>query len=303
MSTMTNISMPNLTDSAAMVHVSLSVWSARKLDRKQTAKATKSAGATSDAARVNKHLLASADAQLREVHRKAKAIRTYIEDNTLPWDKAGNRIVSNLRMMTMVGELDALKVEFYKAVDDFVDEYPILRAQALSNLGDMADDSDYPLPSVVRGKFSMEIDFQPIPKNFDDVRMGLSPEQCAAFQRHFESSVERKMASSVRSAWERLRENLQRYSKNLDLRDDDTGKMKVFRDSMVLQLRDTIALLRDLSQFGDPELEKIVNKVEKDVAAFDAGQLRASPATSVGVKAQVDAILKNMQVHLGDDAS
>lgn len=291
---------PTLRDSAALVNVSLSVWSARKLDSKQTAKAIKAAGATDDGGRFNKHLLASADESLRLVARKAKAIRTFIEDNSMPWDNAGNRIVSNHRMLTMVGELDALEKDFYAAVDAFVDEYPILRAQALSNLGDMANAEDYPVPSAVRAKFSMQVEFQPIPQNFNDVRMGMTPEQCAAFQKHFEDNVSRQVASSVRKAWERLRENLQRYSTNLDLRDDDSGKMKVFRDSMVEQLRDTIALLRDLGQFGDPELEKIVQKVEQDVTRFDAGQLRASPATSVGVKAQVDAILKNMQVYLGD---
>jgi hypothetical protein len=286
---------PTLRDSAMLVNVSISVWSARKLDRKQTTKAIKGAKATSDAARVNKNLLASADAQLREVHRKAKAIRNFVDDNSVPWDNAGNRLVTNDRALTLVGELKQLQDEFAAAVDAFVDEYPILRAQAVSNLGDMGDDSDYPQAEVVRRKFGVEIEFQPIAQNFSDVRIGLSETQAKAFQQHFEGNVQKQMANAVRAAWGRLQENLQRYSQNLDLRDDDSGKMKIFRDSMVTQLRDTISLLRGLGNFGDDNMAAIVARLEKDVAAFEAGQLRSSPATSVGVKAQVDDILKKMR--------
>lgn len=291
---MTNI-IPTLRDAAMLVNVTISVWSARKLDRKQTKKAVEDAGATADAARVNKHLLASADASLREVHRKAKAIRNFVDDNSVPWDNGGNRLVTNDRALTLVGELKQLQDDFAAAVDAFVDEYPILRAQALDNLGDMADDTDYPQPDTVRRKFGVEVEFQPIAQNFSDVRTGLSDAQVTAFKNHFEKTANKQMAHALRAAWARLDENLQRYSKNLDLRDDDTGKMKIFRDSMVTQLRDTVSLLRGLGFFGDEKMASIVAQVEKDIAALDAGQLRSSPATSVGVKAQVDGILNKMR--------
>lgn len=287
--------LPTLRDSAMLVNVTISVWSARKLDRQQTKKAVEEAGATADAGRFNKHLLASADASLREVHRKAKAIRNFVDDNSVPWDNGGNRLVTNDRALTLVGELKALQDDFAAAVDAFVEEYPVLRAQAVANLGDMGDDSDYPQPDTVRRKFGVEIEFQPIAQNFSDVRLGLNATQVAAFQTHFEKTANKQMAKAVRSAWERLEENLQRYSKNLDLRDDDSGKMKIFRDSMVDQLRDTVSLLRGLGFFGDDNMAKVVAQVEKDIAALDAGQLRSSPATSVGVKAQVDGILNKMR--------
>ncbi|MCJ5690423.1 hypothetical protein LPJ08_29135, partial [Klebsiella pneumoniae] len=112
---MTTVSIPTLSTRAMLVYVKISVWSARKLDKKQTQKTIKDAGATNDAARVNKHLLANADAKLREVQRVANQIRAYVDANTLPWDDAGNRLVSNDRALIVVGELHNLQQQFQAA--------------------------------------------------------------------------------------------------------------------------------------------------------------------------------------------
>lgn len=295
---MTTVSIPTLSTRAMLVYVKISVWSARKLDKKQTQKTIKDAGATNDAARVNKHLLANADAKLREVQRVANQIRAYLDANTLPWDDAGNRLLSNDRALIVVGDLHNLHQEFNRAVDEFVQEYPVLRAQALYNLGDMANDEDYPQPDVVRSKFSVRISFNPVPANFGDVRIGMSEEQARAWQRHFETNVQRQVNDALRAAWERLREALARYSDRLQL--DTDGKLRVFKNSMVENLRETCALLASLNVFGDPDLEAVTRQVQRDIAAFDADELRHSPAVAMSVKADVDAVLQKMQAFLGD---
>jgi uncharacterized membrane-anchored protein YhcB (DUF1043 family) len=294
-----NVEIPSLSSNAMLVYISVSVWSARKLDRKQTAMTVKAAGATSDAARVNKHLLANADSLLRDVQRKANEARTYIEENTLPWDDAGNRIISNDRALVVVGDLNRISQEFSKLVDRFVIEYPVLRAQALQNLGDMANDDDYPQPDVVRGKFSMRLSFNPIPTGFGDFRVGMSEQQARAWQAHFEGNVKAQMNAALRNAYERLRENLQRYSDTLQPRPDDPEKMKIFRDSMVEQMRDTVALVSSLNVFGDVELDRLSRDIHTQVARYSADELRASPATAIAVKSEVDDMLARMQSILG----
>lgn len=297
---MTTVSLPDLTKTAMLAYVSISVWSARKLDKKQTIKTVTDAGATSDGARVNKHLLASADSLLRDVQRKANEIRNYVDANTLPWDDAGNRLVSNDRALLVVGEINKLNAEFNDAVDAFVQEYPVLRAQALHNLGDMANDEDYPQPDVVRAKFSMKLSFNPLPTGFGDIRVGMTETQAKAWQSHFEGNVKAQMQTAIKSAWERLRENLQRYSDRLKLKDDGSGKMEIFRDTMVSSLRETVALLSSLNVFNDPELDRITTRVSRDIASFDPDALRTSVATAVSVKSEADAILEHMRALLGD---
>lgn len=297
---MTTPSIPDLTKTAMLAYVSISVWSARKLDKKQSLKTIKDAGATNDAARVNKHLLANADNALKNVQRVANEIRAYIETNTLPWDDAGNRLVSNDRALVVVGEAHALNQKFNEAVDTFVAEYPVLRAQALQNLGDMADDSEYPQPDVVRSKFSMKLSFNPIPDGFGDIRVGMTEQQAKAWQSHFEANVKTQVNVALRNAWERLREVLQRYSDRLRLKDDGSGKMEIFRDTMVTNLRDTVSLLSSLNVFDDPELKAVTRRVSQEIACFEPEALRTSPATAITVKAQVDDVLEHMRTLLGE---
>lgn len=290
---------PNLTDAAMLVYIKIAVWSARKLDKKQTLKTNTDASATVDAARVNKHLLASADEKLKLINRKANQIRDFIDVNTLPWDDAGNRLLSNEQSLKVVGPLADLEREFHELVDDFVADYPVLRAQAVVALGDMGDDSDYPQPDVVRSKFAVRISFSPVPLDFGDVRMGMTESQAAAWQRAHEGNIKRQMNEALRAAYGRLQEILERYSDRLKPRSDDPTKMEKFRDSMVQQMRDTIALLGSLNVFRDPDLDRLLAQLHANVAQYEPEALRSSPATSVLVKAEVDDALRRMQELLG----
>lgn len=294
---MSEINLPTLADRAMKVYVKISVWSARKLDRKQTAKTNKSANASTEAARVNKNLLANSDGLLKEVQRKANAIRDYIDLNTLPWDDAGNRLVSNDRAMIVVGEVQNLKQQFQDAVDAFVADYPVMRAQALEFLGEMANDEDYPQPDVVRSKFNVSLSFEPLPTSFGDVRIGMSPTQSAAWQQFYEANVRGAVNGALKAAWERLRENLQRYSTRLTL--DSDNKPGRFSDTMVEQLRDTLTLLHSMNVFNDPELDKLMHKVHQDIAAHDPAQLRNSPVVAQTVKNDVDDALARIKEMLG----
>lgn len=294
-----NVSIPTLHDGAMLVYVQLRVWSARKLDRKQTAKTVVGAKATGDSARVNKHLLASADSKLKDVQRVANRIRAFIETKTLPWDDAGNRIISNAQALVLVGEADRLRQEFNDAVDSFVEEYPVLRAQALVNLGEMANDDDYPQPDQVRAKFGVKLSFNPLPTGFNDFRTGMSEAQARAWQSHFEANVQSQVSGALANAWERLRENLQHYSDRLKLKDDGSGKTEIFRDTMVTNLRETVDLLDSLNVFNDPQLRATTALVRKEISVHDPAALRENVGAAMLVKQQADDVLRNINALLG----
>lgn len=289
----------NITDRAMLVYINISVWSARKLDKKATQRTIADASATADSARVNKNLLANADAKLRELQRKANQIRDYISANTLPWDDAGNRLVSNAQALVMVGELHRHEMEFKALVDEFVAEYPVMRAAALHNLGDMANAEDYPQPDVVRSKFRVKVSFSPLAADYGDMRVGMSEDQARAWQQAFEADVKRQTNDALRAAYSRLQEILERYSDRLSPRPDDPTKVEKFRDTMVEQLRDTLGVLGSLNVFGDAELDKLLGHLKATVAVYEPDALRTSIATSLSVKSEVDEALRRMQQMLG----
>lgn len=287
-------------DRAMQCYLRIGCWSARKLDTKATKKVTDGASATSDAARVNKHLLASADEKLRAIAKIGGEARRYLEDKTLPWDDAGNRLLPNESAIEVVSALTEYEKRFGEAVTDFIHEYPMLREQALANLGDLADSEDYPLPDQVRHRFSFRLSFTPVAKGFADVRTGLSDEQVAALEQHYQSNARRQVGDALTSAWLRLKDNLSKYSDRLREKDDGSGKMEIFRDSMVENLRETCALLKTLNVFDDDSLERMRIRVERDIASFDANQLRESTVLAVSVKSEVDAVLEAMKQMMGE---
>lgn len=295
-----NISITSIHDRAMLVYLRIQSWSARKLDTKATKDLTKDKGATSDAARVNKHLLAASDEKLRAIQKIGDEARKYIDANTLPWDDAGNRLLSNSKSIGVVTELTNIEKRYIAAVDEFLQDYPNLRTQALANLGDLANESDYPHADQLRSKFSFRLSFSPVPTSFGDDRTGLQPEQVKALEAHYQANASRQVGDALMSAWSRLRENLQHYSDRLREKDDGSGKMQIFRDSMVENLRETCALLRDLNVFDDEGLDRMRLRVERDIAGFDADDLRDNRGLSFAVRAEVDLVLDHMKQMLGE---
>lgn len=287
-------------DRAMLTYLRIGTWSARKLDSKATKKLTKDADATSDAARVNKHLLASADSLLRDIQKIGGEARKYLDNSTLPWDDAGNRLLPNEKSIEVVSELTNIEKRYNEAVDKFVAQYPELRAQALVHLGDLANEEDYPPAEHVKSKFSFRLSFSPVPTGFGDVRTGLGPEQVAALSKHYEASARRQVGDALTAAWRRLQETLGHYSNRLVEKEDGSGKMQIFRDSMVSNLRETCEMLKALNVFGDDELERVRIRVERDIASFDADALRESELLSRSVKSEVDVVLEHMKSILGE---
>lgn len=296
----TTVNIASINDRAMLVYLRIGVWSARKLDTRATRKVTSDSHATDDGARVHKHLLASADEKLRAIQHIGGKARRYVEDSTLPWDDAGNRLLPNEDAIKVVSGLTELEDEFNAAVDAFVVDYPQLREQALTNLGSLGNAEDYPPPEVIRTKFSFRLSFSPIAKNFSDIRVGLAPQQVEALQEHYQKNASRQVGEALVAAWKRLQENLEKYSDRLQPRADEPDKMQVFRDTMVENLRETCAMLGTMNVFGDVQLESVRRRVERDIAVFAPDHLRGNPQMARAVKSEVDAVLDHMRSILGE---
>jgi hypothetical protein len=285
-----------LHDTSMLAYVSVRVWSARKLDRRASKRLTDEAGANTDAARVNKYLLASADTQLRDIQKIARRARDILNDNSLPWDDAGNRLVANGTSFKLLAQLYEVENEFAAAVDAFCIAYPQLRDLARKALGDMASDEDYPPVEVVRDKFAIRSSLTPLPAGFSDVRVGLSPEEQDALRRHYEAEAATRFEEAMISAWTRLRDNVARYVDRLQV--DADGKPRVFTASMVTQLRDTMALLGELNVFDNPALGRLKFQIEEALCKHDPEALRTSTSLAASTQASAASILQQLNAML-----
>jgi hypothetical protein len=286
-----------LHDTSMLAYVNVRIWSARKLDRKATKRLTDEAGASAEAARVNKYLLANADVQLKKLQRLARQAREALINRSLPWDEAGNRLVSNYDTFGLLGELYAIEQEFAAAVDEFCQEYPRLRSLAIQSLGDMAAEEDYPPVEVVREKFSIRSSLTPLPAGFSDVRVGLSPEQQEALRHHYEAQSAERYQTALTAAWERLRDNVERFADRLTL--DDEGNPKVFQASLVTNIRETMELLKNLNVFDSPELERMRYQIEDTLCQHEAPVLRANYSVAEAARTSAADLVKRLNDLLG----
>ncbi len=279
-------------DQAMLAYVSVSCWSARKLDRKASKQVTKDAKATDDAARVNKYLLASADESLKELQRIGGQVRKFLDSHSLPWDDAGNRLLSNQTAMSIIGDLYEYVKQFNAKADEFADAYPVLRAQALHNLGDMGDDQEYPQPDRIREKFTMRLSLSPIPTGFSDLRTGLSPDQVQALQAHCVANITSQVNDALRSAWERLRGDVAKVAERMALSPE--GERKIFKNSLIENLRETCDILDSLNVFDSDEM-KVMCRYVREHIALPPETLRTQVTAAEQVRLNAEAALKRMQ--------
>lgn len=289
----------NLTQRAMLAYISISSWSGMKLDKKASTKLTDAAGASADAARVNKRLLAGADAKLTAIRRIDTNARRYLESETLPWDDAGNRLLPNVKAFAVMAKVAEFRKEFYAAVDELVAEYPLLREQALASLGELADSADYPPTDQLRHRFEFRITFTPLPDSFTgDVRYGLTDEQVQALEAAAQGRVREQVEHALRAAIARLLHDVQHLAAKL--KRTDAGEYPIFRDSTIENVRATAEALGPLNVFGDPTLEAMRQRVLAECCLYDPSALRTLTTARDDVADKAQALVADMLGLLGE---
>ena len=284
----------NLYANSVLVYITASVWSARRLDKRATKQLNEQAQADPTAANVSKHLLATADKQLKAIHACVQKARRAVVDNSLPWDDAGNRIVSNAQCLKLVGEFAQVKRDFMQLVDEFIEAYPTLREEAMTALGDMADPEDYPPAEELRYKFALRMTMSPVADSFlSEKRNELTGEQSQIFEEHYKAAMRGNQGRALEEAWSRLREHVKNLRARLE--PDDKGTYSRLRDSTVDNLRETCRALKSMNVFGDPALDSMCDEVYRELAVTDAKALRNSSDAAMRTAARADAIVAKLQ--------
>lgn len=218
----------NIGSSALLVEVSVSSWSARKLDRKVTDEVTANKSASKSAARVNKNLLAD-DEKLDAINKYAANFRNWLYDETLPWSNSGLRLIPTAKFFDFKQTLDKYRDEFEDMVADFVAEYPNRIAAQAFKLGTMFDRSEYPDAGEIASKFKFSYCFSPVPEA-GHFLVDLGEEMEKELRETYEKAYEDRVNSAMKDLWTRLKDSLDKIAERLT--PDVDGKNKIFRDSL-----------------------------------------------------------------------
>jgi hypothetical protein len=121
----------SIASSAMLVELSISTWTARKLDKKVSTQVDVDQNAKTRAGNYNKNLLAGTGF-LDTITKYAANARAWHLSQTLPWSDNGLRLLPMSNFMTYKAQLHTLETNYQNLVDKFVVSYPNLVNAAVS---------------------------------------------------------------------------------------------------------------------------------------------------------------------------
>jgi hypothetical protein len=277
-----------LSDKAMLVVVNVSTWTASKLDKTQTDKATHDARAHSKALRVNKSLLP--DNALADVTTAKGALRTFNYAQTSPWLDDGARILASKNFSTWRDGIEERKTTFIAEVDKFLAQYEALREKAPSFLGDAFNPIDYPTRDKLEKKFGCDVTVLPMP-DAKDWRVDVGDRERDRIQRDIEARTKQALHGITLDAFKRTAKIVGNMVERL------TDADATFRDTLVSNVSDLIELLPRLDAVGDPAIASLCADLAKlTVASPDA--LRSDKAMRASVANDANAILAHVSEFL-----
>jgi hypothetical protein len=282
---MTNI----LATKAVLASLNVGGWSARRFDRKVTDETNKAHGAKEDAGRYNKMLIDKV--HLDPLTKIAGAARISLYGMTQPWMDEGPRILPSALVVKYSEVMRKAKQDYEQAIEKFALGYPAMIEQAKRNLNGMFDLADYPDASVIRSKFTFDHKLLPIP-DADDFRVSVSRQYLDQMREDVEERLNAALNAAMLDTKQRIITAVGNMVERLNAY---TGKREgSFKDSLVGNIRELVEVLPSFNITADPELAKIIKRMETALCAEEPDTLRSKPRVRKSVAAEAEAILQQV---------
>jgi len=288
-----------LSEKAVFSVLSVSVWEARKFDKKVSQQSEKAHGAEAGTVRATKKLID--DESLQAIIDLANKARLRHNEITQPWIDKGPRILNNKLIAQHTAEFHKMKLEFEALVRVFESRYPALLRAAPGRLNGMFDKKDFPDPENVASRFEFKISFRPCPDE-NDFRIRIGDEQLADFKAEMESALQAQKqdtADRIIKVVGNMRDRLRDYGKADPNAVDSNGKKRgkragAFRDTLVSNVEEVSRLLAGFNLDDDPRLTAINEDIERELCAYPVEDLRDDVKKRTRVRKSADKILKDV---------
>jgi hypothetical protein len=271
-----------------LVELSISSWTARKLDKKVSEEVDTSKATKTRAGNYHKNLLAGSQA-LDAVVKYGNNVRLWHHKQTLPWSDSGSRIITMENFLGYKTQLSECESNYNRLVNNFLVSYPTLISAAAFQLGDLFNRDEYPEADVVAKKFKFSYVFSPLP-NAGDFRVDIGEQAAKELVEQYENTFNARVQGAMQDMWERVHDCLTHMSDRLSDADAE-GSRKGFHKTLLSNASELIDLLQKLNITKDPKLEEIRRNLSSAILGVEIDDLKKSDAVRKDVKAQVDEIL------------
>jgi len=280
----------HLSDKALLVHLGVSQWTARKLDKKATAIVSKE-----KVGNFNKTLLPTCNS-IGAVHQETAFIRKDFYRNVLPWGIEGTFILPSANYLSMTTEYRAKRSSWMGLVDAFCDDYPQAKvdAERILNSGehDLYNPRDYPILSDLRKKFKMDLTFLPVPTT-GDFRVELADGEMDTITAELEERVAESSKVAMQDVWQRLYDKVEWLAERLG------DPNNVFHTATYEDAQDLCKLLSRLNFTDDADLEAMRSAAERKLFRLHPEAIKNDPDVRRDTAKEAEAIMKQMAGFMG----
>lgn len=288
----TKIASP-LSRKAVLLAVTINAPSFRKLDKLVTDEVNRKHNAKSDAGRYNKLLIEAK--RLEDINNAVSRARALHYEMTRPWTDKGLRILPNTLYQKFTDEFRDIKRDFEKAKHEFCKAYPAAIQERKQSLGSLFNESDYPSPQGIESKFQMETRIIPLP-DAADFRADLDEDTLNDIKDEIARSSDAALNDAMRSTGDEIIEKVGYMSRRLkEVAGAKEGEKKYFFDSLVENVRDLAKLLPAFNFNNDPELAHIIDRINNELCAEDAADLRKNAKARDQVQKSADEIVAEVE--------
>ena len=281
----------SISSSAVLTELNISVWTANKLDKGATEAVLSSNNAASGSAQVRKNLMAGTNKR-KQIADYAARIRLYHNQNTLSWSDKGARLLPTSMFMEYKQAMNVMRANMEKMIDDFLNNYDALVANAALHMGALFNADDYPTRDEVADKFGFKLVFSPLPES-GDFRLDIPAADIAELSSSYEAQFNDRLSEAMREPWEKLHKTLTHMSEKLTNVSDSAGEevKKRYHDTLITNAQDLCSLLTHLNITKDASLEAARRSLETALLGADIEVIKENPEARSNMKAKVDEIL------------
>jgi len=285
------IDAPTIASSAVLIDLSISTWTGRKMDKRASETITSQNNASKGVANVTKKLLGDCD-ELTAVQKFAANARNTHYAMTTPWSDLGMRATTTAMYVNKYeNEMSALRTEFHRLVDVFLDAYDWEIQNAQLKLGNLFNPDEYPTREALADKFRFRYTAMPMP-TAGDWRIDANNETASVLKEQYEKYFNEQLTKAMADIWKRAHDALAKMSERLDYSDDQTKK--VFRDSLVGNVQDIIDMMGQCNIANDPTMASAQRKLDMALRGVTPEALRDDPYLRAETKKQVDEVIRNL---------
>lgn len=258
--------MENLFEKGCLVQLSASVWGAtRKVKPNQITDLPVS----SEWLRASKKLV---DPEaLKPINKVINKARSYLTGVSLPFPIKGMEFVPKEMISRVDERLNEFRSDFNHSVDNFMESYDLLREVAMVHLGELFNETEYPLDIQKKFAFIWRFIILDVPNGNTSL---LAPEVYEREKEKFVQTMEQARELAIQSLREEFAGMVERITERFS--DGANGDPKIFKNGTVNNFYEYFETFKERNIFKDDELSDLVERAKDILGGKSAEEIRSN---------------------------